>query len=40
MGKKEKIRFRVDMPGCRLFDEKLDADKIDEFTTKVKKKLG
>jgi len=40
MGKKEKIRFRVDGFNCRLFDEKLDPDQIDEFTKKVKKKLG
>lgn len=40
MGKKANIRVRVDFDNCRLFDEKLAPDKIDEFTQKVKKKLG
>ena len=40
MGKKEQMRVRIDYTGCRLFDEKLDPDKIEEFTKKVKRKLG
>ena len=40
MGRKEKLRVRIDFDDARLFDERITADQIDNTIKKLKKKLG
>lgn len=37
---KKKMRLRLDYDNCRLFDDKIEPEKFDDFVQKVKKKLG